>query len=284
MRKYIRTLAIISFTSLSLISVFGIKQNSKLVHADFACEHSGYHYEELLPEIGAAGHKEFWACCKCHEAFLEKPEKGVFTDQDDSLMTGEIDEEHIAYIGPLEFKSLTLNGRRYFPVFHDTDIPEGLTFYDGGKQEIEISNAENPMTDLRGAEYYTLAGEGQFYAVSYIASISYNTVYGDGGTGLKNPNPDFIKNNLSDVEVIEGLTNEANPATGNTPRVCGVDLNEIWQSYRDVGFCSSNNGFWSCCAYNQVNAYCFNMNYLMWVTAARSSASSLSICLSTIFE
>ncbi len=184
MRKNILTLAIVSFTSLSLISAFAIKQNRKLAHADFVCEHSGYHYEELLPEIDNAGHKEFWACCKCHEAFLEKPEKGVFVDQDDSLMSGEIDEEHIAYISPLEFKSLTLNNHEYFPVFHDTDIPEGLTFYDCDKQEIEIYDVKNPMSNLGRAEYYTLTGEGRFYAVSYIASVSYNTVYGDGGTGL----------------------------------------------------------------------------------------------------
>lgn len=284
MRKNVLTLAIVSFTSLSLISAFAIKQNSKLAHAVFLCEHSGYHYEELLPEIGAAGHKEFWACCKCHEAFLEKPEKGAFVDQDDSLMTGEMDEEHIAYISPLEFKSLTLNDHKYFPVFHDMDIPEGLTFYDGNKQEIKINDVKNPMTDLGEAEYYTLAGEGRFCAVSYIANVSYNTVYGDGGTGIKNPSPDFIKNNLSDVEIIEGLTIEANPASGNAPRVFGADLNTIWEFYKDDGFCSSSNGFWSCCAYNQVNAYYWNVNYSMWVTAARNSSSSLSICLSTIFE
>lgn len=69
----------------------------KNVKAEEECEHVGYHYAALDETYNTAGHKEFWSCCKCHEAFLEEPE-GVFIDNDDENMTGELDENHIAYI------------------------------------------------------------------------------------------------------------------------------------------------------------------------------------------
>ena len=63
------------------------------------CEHSGNHYALKEADISHSGHKEFWACCKCHESFLENP-GGTFVDQDDSMMVGGLDETHIAYLAP----------------------------------------------------------------------------------------------------------------------------------------------------------------------------------------
>lgn len=93
-----------SLSVVTLASVFTISSydNSALnVKGDSCVEHVGYHYGYKAPEIGLAGHQEFWACCKCHQQFLEQP-SGNFTDSYDFYMTGGIDEHHIAYIPPLE--------------------------------------------------------------------------------------------------------------------------------------------------------------------------------------
>lgn len=63
--------------------------------------HSGYHYLEKHPTVNEPGHLEFWACCNCQHQYLEKP-NGSFVDHDDSQMIGEIDQNHIAYLPPLQ--------------------------------------------------------------------------------------------------------------------------------------------------------------------------------------
>ncbi len=68
------------------------------------CEHEGFHYNAKAADIDEHGHKEFWACCKCHEAFLSNP-GGTFVDADDSTMSGGMAPSHIAYI-PSELEGL----------------------------------------------------------------------------------------------------------------------------------------------------------------------------------
>ena len=68
------------------------------------CEHEGFHYEAKAANVDEHGHKEFWACCKCHEAFLANP-GGAFVDADDSTMSGGMAPSHIAYI-PSELEGL----------------------------------------------------------------------------------------------------------------------------------------------------------------------------------
>lgn len=62
--------------------------------------HHGYHYLAKEATIDEAGHKEFWACCECGHQYLSLP-NGEFITQSDEYMTGDIDENHIAYIAPL---------------------------------------------------------------------------------------------------------------------------------------------------------------------------------------
>ena len=68
------------------------------------CEHEGFHYSAKAADIDEHGHKEFWACCKCHETFLSNP-GGTFVDADDSTMSGGMAPSHVAYI-PSELEGL----------------------------------------------------------------------------------------------------------------------------------------------------------------------------------
>ena len=68
------------------------------------CDHVGYHYDEVMPSESAPGHYEFWACCKCHEVFLEEPAVGSFVDAAENQMTGGIDDTHPAYLDPTSAK------------------------------------------------------------------------------------------------------------------------------------------------------------------------------------
>ena len=285
MRKNVCTLTIVSFISISLVSIFEIKQNANFLHANGECEHFGYHYEELLPEIEIAGHKEFWTCCKCHEEFLEKPENGAFVDQEDALMTGEIDEGHIAYISPIELKSLMFNGRRYYPALHESGELEGITFYDANKNEIAINHSEDPMSDLGNAMYYVVNGESTtFWAVSLVENVSYNDVYGtDTYAGAKLATDIFKKeNDISSVEVIEKLTFSPQPSYSEKPIINYVALNHIWNSYRDYGFNSYGNAIWSCVAHDQTLAYYWDLNAESWTMAIRDFKKA-SVCLSRMF-
>ena len=63
--------------------------------------HHGYHYEAVEPTINHSGHAEFWACCVCCRQYLTRPE-GDFHDNAESSMIGVVDEEHIAYLPPLD--------------------------------------------------------------------------------------------------------------------------------------------------------------------------------------
>ena len=80
------------------------------------CEHSGNHYAAKAANVDEHGHKEFWACCKCHEQWLEEPAVGTFVDADDSAMSGGMLPGHIAYI-PSELEELAAEAvvRSYSP-------------------------------------------------------------------------------------------------------------------------------------------------------------------------
>lgn len=83
--------------------------------------HEGYHYAEKSATSSEAGNKEFWACCLCHEQFLEQPE-GSFQDR---TLTETLADNHIAYVAPISveksvtFEKMTLaekDGKQYFQV------------------------------------------------------------------------------------------------------------------------------------------------------------------------
>lgn len=98
---------IVVFTTLNALSLFamiGIVQSNsqlKLSYADYSCDHIGYHYSAVNPTATTSGHREFWACCECHEQFLAQPKHGTFVNATDEQMTGTIDSSHVAYLGPV---------------------------------------------------------------------------------------------------------------------------------------------------------------------------------------
>lgn len=87
----------VSAIALTLTLVNAPRLNGHLVHAT-ECEHAGNHYERKDATTTESGHKEFWACCKCNQQFLEQPAEGTFVDAPDSAMIGGLDDTHIAYI------------------------------------------------------------------------------------------------------------------------------------------------------------------------------------------
>ena len=66
------------------------------------CAHThGYHYAKNEQSCDAAGNKEFWACCDCHQQWLSNP-GGNFEDK---TLTSQLPTNHIAYIAPHHFVS-----------------------------------------------------------------------------------------------------------------------------------------------------------------------------------
>lgn len=282
MRRNVLALSLAGFLSISMITIFSLRKNALLTSANDECQHSGFHYDELLPCIDAAGHKEFWTCCKCHEVFLEEPEEGKFVDQEDSLMSGGIDEEHAAYVAPIKVKSLSVNGRRYYPLLNDGRMPEGVSFFDSEMNELVPEATGYPMCGLGNAVYYTAAELTSFSAVSFIENVSFDEIYGSGGTGINYVSNSFIsENNITDDEVVEMLTLSGEPSSTEAPAIKSVAFYEIWQSYRMFGF-SSSFKFWSCVSKDLNYAYAWNNNTMMWMQEIRSN--KMSICLSKTFH
>ena len=143
----------ISAIALSLALVPHAAHEDHVAHA--VCEHVGNHYAEKDPTRTEAGHKEFWACCKCHEVFLTLPE-GTFTDADEALMTGGLGDAHPAYVAPYELE-IAVWGRYISSALMD-DLMDGFDTYCQGLS-IDISNIH--VTYYQGATnsdpYYGIA-------------------------------------------------------------------------------------------------------------------------------
>lgn len=80
--------------------IFGSK-NMLSTKADTGCvngHHVGNHYTAKDPTCVEAGNKEFWACCECHQQFVEEPTEGTWTDRGE--YSGTLETEHIAYVAP----------------------------------------------------------------------------------------------------------------------------------------------------------------------------------------
>ena len=87
--------------------LWNIAPTSKL-KSNTACTLFGYillTFTNFSVDIFYYGHREFWACCVCHEQFLEEPLDGNFVDAEDSNMVGGLDSNHIAYL-PSELELL----------------------------------------------------------------------------------------------------------------------------------------------------------------------------------
>lgn len=102
MRKKFITLSVIGATLLGSVAAFiYCSENTLTTKADNRCidgHHIGNHYSAKDPTCVDAGNKEFWACCECHEQFLEEPIESVWTDCGEYLDT--LLDTHIAYVTP----------------------------------------------------------------------------------------------------------------------------------------------------------------------------------------
>lgn len=274
----------VSALSLTAVAVIGPKQNGGLVNAGFECQHNGYHYEELVPDYNKSGHKEFWTCCKCHGVFLKQPEIGYFVDQEDELMIGEIDEEHIAYLSPTTPNPLKRNNRKYYPIVNSSGI-DGVIFFDRDMNELNATGFEGryQLTDLKEAEYYLMTGNCSFTAVAAIESVSYNSVFQSDNIGVGEISEAFKEREISDEEKVEKLTTNG-PDLTYKPLIDGVHLSTIWQVYKEYGFCSLSNSIWSCYSTSPLIAYCWNCYTDAWMQSHRESYNNMAICLSTVFN
>ena len=139
-----------------------------------------------------------------------------------------------------------------------------------------------PMCRLGNAVYYTTAELTSFSAVSLIEKVSFDEIYGSGGTGINYVSNSFIlENNITDDEVIEMLTLSGEPSSTEAPAIKSVTFYEIWQSYRMFRF-SSSFKFWSCVSRDLNYAYAWNNNTMMWMLEIPSN--KMSICLSKTFH
>ena len=131
---------LVSLAAFGLLGALFIRltPNNFSFRASATCEHAGYHYALKEADISHSGHKEFWTCCKCHEAFLANP-GGSFVDQDDSLMVGGLSDTHIAYLAP--------KGEGYTLVKDFEELAVNDTFggwtvvEDGGNKYIQASGS-----------------------------------------------------------------------------------------------------------------------------------------------
>lgn len=101
-KKYLLYFSLVLFASTAVSAVVFSSAAHKheiaqLATATTCSGHVGYHYLRKEPTETESGHKEFWACCKCHQQFLAQPE-GSFETVDDGYMTGGLDSNHIAYL------------------------------------------------------------------------------------------------------------------------------------------------------------------------------------------
>lgn len=64
------------------------KPKNHVLFSDFACDHVGYHYDEISPTHVEKGIHEYWVCCKCHNTFFEAP-AGNWTDAGGNPSTSE---------------------------------------------------------------------------------------------------------------------------------------------------------------------------------------------------
>lgn len=103
---------LLSFTTACLLSLVGLTvlvnranlpiDNPINTHATECSHHVGYYYLPKAPTIDEPGWVEFWACCKCGHQYIGTAPEGDWTVNDPSHMDGFVDENHIAYLPPLD--------------------------------------------------------------------------------------------------------------------------------------------------------------------------------------
>lgn len=77
--KKIACLGLTCLFATSVAVAFAANEVTGVGAAITECTHVGNHYEAKNPTAAEAGTKEFWACCSCHEHYLEKP-AGTWAD------------------------------------------------------------------------------------------------------------------------------------------------------------------------------------------------------------
>jgi len=97
-KKKVLLLIATGVLAISTVTVLAAKTLPYSSFAELVCSHEGNHYEAVDATCSKAGSKEFWACCKCHEQFLEQP-AGEWADQG-PYSGEELLDTHLAYVAP----------------------------------------------------------------------------------------------------------------------------------------------------------------------------------------
>lgn len=96
-------------TTVTCVAAGAVLQDGNFVIASATdCNHIGNHYTEKTNTETEYGIKEYWACCICHQQFLEKPLNGEWTDN--GVADVELDEDDDRYI-PEDYIDTTFNFR-----------------------------------------------------------------------------------------------------------------------------------------------------------------------------
>ena len=238
------------------------------------CEHEGFHYNAKAADIDEHGHEEFWACCKCHEAFLSNP-GGTFVDADDSTMSGGMAPSHIAYI-PSELEGLAAEAvvKSYSPhsyysqnTTYEFDIIEGTTdliatnatvasAYSTASTNAVAHKANRTQVEEDYAAFRAVLVEE--YGKSMVQQVT-NVLVGTYGV---------VNQGVLATEVSNGHIN------------CGIDAYATWVAVNptDLSWAAADNRYWIPSAY-MGNAI---INYAESVRASLTTMSAIEAKLDAL--
>lgn len=207
--------------------------------------------------------------------YNENPGVPIVKEPEKPIIAGwKIDLE---WIRPLRFQDSDGNEFVYHPICDgDHPIREDFTFFgereEGKKDSIYIIEKSGTdvkaytMEDLKEARWYSLNYGGTFTAVRSINGVSYNDIYGDGGSGSKEVSEDWINSNLLKdesgkiVEKVETIYNGSLPTEDYKPIINGIEIEKIFRMWNNLNGFSTNGKFWSCVADSDIEAYQYDCN------------------------
>lgn len=213
------------------------------------CEHTGFHYQAKAATIDEHGHKEFWACCKCHEQFLEAP-AGTFVDVEDNNMSGAMTPSHIAYI-PSELEDLAAEAvvKSYSPhsyygtnTTYEFDIIPGTTNLISTNATVATAYS-TVSTDAVAHKADREQVEADYAAFRAVLVEEYGK---------------FMVQQVTDVlKGTYGVVNQGTLATeiSNGHLNCGIDTYATWVAVdpTDMSWTKADNRYWIPTAYMAEN-------------------------------
>lgn len=211
-------------------------------------------------------------------------------------------ELDLSKLKPLTGYTIYEGDFRYLPVCDLTSgiaLPSSVIFYDENYKALPKNSERDQyeMSNLKNAYYYSNTDPTtHFIAVRSInILITYNDIYGEGGTGIKEVNEQFKNDYLFKGEVVESLVES--PIAGTEPEdeplIAGVKISKIWSTYQGVaGFDPAGIGrFWSSVAMSDTDAYFWDQLLLNvkddcyggWLDMDRTSTCGINCIVSKEF-